>query len=413
MNKRDLNLQAWTLPSFGLVLLTFLISMGQLQRLELPQVALYAYDLLLGAWVVGVYLSQPQIILKVADTFKKMVKKNPVILGLLAVIGWGWFLAGVQGQFELRTWLYIIRFGVYALWGWSLYTLLATKQLPRLLSSLWLVWSAGMLIAWFGLWQYLFLPDTRFLVILGWDDHLGRLISTPLDPGFTGLLLVVTFLMSWKLPMARIIKVALSVGLVLLLALTYSRASYLAFGVGWLSFWWHQKNVTVLTRRQVTAGVLLFGILISVLVALRPYGGEGTLLLRTSTIAARIENMTQELHSLTLPEWLWGRGLFVFRDTPNPSLVQTQTGLHIPDHSTFPDNSIVWILSQLGILGLGLVLAVVWQLYQTWKSHPLLIGIFSAALVHSLFTATFTYSLFVIMWIWIVATETANAQKKN
>src|SRR3989304_8999963 len=44
-------------------------------------------------------------------------------------------------------------------------------------------------IAVFGLAQYILIPDTRFLAVLNWDDHYYRLLSTLLDPNFTGIIL--------------------------------------------------------------------------------------------------------------------------------------------------------------------------------------------------------------------------------
>ncbi|MDZ7586275.1 MAG: hypothetical protein U0946_00850, partial [Patescibacteria group bacterium] len=37
--------------------------------------------------------------------------------------------------------------------------------------------------------QYLFLPDTRFLLKFGWDEHYYRMIGTVLDPNYLGIML--------------------------------------------------------------------------------------------------------------------------------------------------------------------------------------------------------------------------------
>src|SRR3989338_6680935 len=40
-----------------------------------------------------------------------------------------------------------------------------------------------------GLGQYIFLPDTRFLLSYGWDEHYWRLIGTVLDPNYMGVMM--------------------------------------------------------------------------------------------------------------------------------------------------------------------------------------------------------------------------------
>jgi hypothetical protein len=54
---------------------------------------------------------------------------------------------------------------------------------------------AGSVAAFFGLLQYLFMPDLRFLYDIGWDMHYGRLAGTFLDPTFIGLILVLNILL--------------------------------------------------------------------------------------------------------------------------------------------------------------------------------------------------------------------------
>jgi len=85
------------------------------------------------------------------------------------------------------------------------------------------------LIAILGWMQLILLPDLTSLKFLGWDDHKYRLVSTLLDPGFTGIILVLGFLaaISKYFKEKSKLSLLLSALLVLTVVFTYSRASYL------------------------------------------------------------------------------------------------------------------------------------------------------------------------------------------
>ena len=52
----------------------------------------------------------------------------------------------------------------------------------------WVFWAMAAFVG-LGLGQYIFLPDTRFLLSYGWDEHYWRLIGTVLDPNYMGVMM--------------------------------------------------------------------------------------------------------------------------------------------------------------------------------------------------------------------------------
>ena len=95
------------------------------------------------------------------------------------------------------------------------------------------------ILAWI---QYLFLPDTRFLLRYGWDEHYYRMIGTVLDPNYLGVMLgMIGIYLIYKYTNRQIDKW----GKILLalifggLVVTYSRASWVAMvvvGIGYFVF---------------------------------------------------------------------------------------------------------------------------------------------------------------------------------
>lgn len=121
--------------------------------------------------------------------------------------------------------LYIVRFFIFILLGWLLYSgafLNLGKNTSNILSV------SGIVLAVLGLIQLLILPDLRFLEQFGWDPHYFRTASTFLDPNFLGSFLVLTLLLIRNKFLFAIIYLALLT--------TFSRGSYLAFLTCFLTF---------------------------------------------------------------------------------------------------------------------------------------------------------------------------------
>jgi putative inorganic carbon (HCO3(-)) transporter len=100
------------------------------------------------------------------------------------------------------------------------------------------IFSAAVIIAVIGFVQLAVYPDLSKLEQLGWDPHMGRLVSTWLDPNFVGgylafiICVMVGIILYHSKPSVKIALAVLAVVLGTALFLTYSRSAYLAVAAG-------------------------------------------------------------------------------------------------------------------------------------------------------------------------------------
>jgi O-antigen ligase len=196
-------------------------------------------------------------------------------------------------------------------------------------------------VALVGLVQYFFLPDLRFLFALGWDDHLYRLAGTFLDPGFTAIIIAFGAVLSLAEFLKRggkLFFLTLVVFLVSLL-LTYSRASFLAFGAALVVLF-------VKTRKKLILAVAAL-FLLAVPFLPRPEG-YGVRLERTHSIVSRFKN--------------YGQTFEIFKKSPLFGIgfnnICAAKALYLQDkapesHScSGADSSLLLVLATTGIAGL-------------------------------------------------------------
>lgn len=213
---------------------------------------------------------------------------------------------------------------------------------------------AGVVIAFFSIGQYVFLPDVRFLYYFGWDDHYFRAIGTFLDPGFNGLLLVLSFFVVLQNLMTiddRKLKIVIEnrkligAGLVILIAiaLTFSRTAYLVLIIGLTVFLIVKKKFKILI-----SALVLFSII--VLVLPKP-SGEGGNLLRKSTLFARLDNYRQ-LSLIIKDNFLIGVGFNALRPALYKYDYLSMENWETSNAGAGADNSFLFILATTGIIGL-------------------------------------------------------------
>lgn len=241
----------------------------------------------------------------------------------------------------------------------------------------------------FGWFQYSVFPDLRSLILYGWDDHLFRLVSTFLDPGFTGLILSLGFVIS----LARYLKrrsatLALStVFFLVTIGFTYSRASYLALLAGALTLFYLQKKIRLFLF--VFLGLVLVAIFLP-----RPQG-EGVHLERLSSIYKRIWNYEDSIQVIKkFP--LFGVGYNNLCEAKIKYLGATNSDSHAC--SGF-DSSILLILATLGVAGL---IIFVYLIVSIWKLTTVN---FYGTVFKSSLAAIFVHSLFVnsLFYPWVLA----------
>lgn len=241
------------------------------------------------------------------------------------------------------------------------------------------------LIALLGFIQYAFIPDFRGALSYGWDDHLYRLVGTFLDPGFTGILLVLGFVVSfylWEQTRKKVYGVG-NIFLLVALLLTYSRASYLAyFAVSGLLF--------LFVRWSMKKYIVIFAVLFILSLPLLPRPeGEGVKLERTSTVHTRVSNYEE-----TLIMWrespLVGLGFNTLCFARNRYISQSSP----ESHSCFgADSSVLLILATTGVLGFIVFLQTMWRITKSsLVTHE---GrLFFASLCALFVNASFVNSLF-------------------
>jgi hypothetical protein len=288
------------------------------------------------------------------------------------------FLLGFSQQPALwsQAFLYFFRLAIY------LFLPFAFPRIrgPKFILNVFLLW--GICITVFGWVQYFFSPDLRFLYIFGWDDHYFRLVSTFLDPTFTGLLLVLCSFVSffcfrlYRRPRYLL----LSFIFLLTTFFTYSRSSYLAFFIGFIPF---------LGKRTL----LFLGMIVFVFVLIFPFlprpGGEGVNLLRTQSVLLKGKNFS-EGWSLFSHSPLFGVGYNYLCGYRTDSTL---------GHSCFGlDTSLLFLLVTTGVFGL----VIFWNYFKNLyamipgDSKTVFLSCSIAIGVHSLFSNSLVYS-------WVLA----------
>lgn len=399
------------------VIFLFLLLLGQLQRVQLTaNIAFYLHELLIGFWLAAVFLGQKRR-LGFINIIKTRINQN-------RWLGW-FFLWGTVSlishqlfsSFQLRPWLYLLRLSVYLGFALSLQLQLIRKQFSIKLKNKQVkllpisLAAAGVLAAIFAWFQYGLMPDARHLARLGWDVHYFRLMGFYLDPNFTGLILTIAGLNLFRyLPTHPFVslkrktktvfyippaaKLPIYGLLIAAVAFTYSRSSYLAFTASLAMI---AIRFRVDQQRMKSGKLIIVGLLFLLSLPFLPKpGGEGVNLTRTSTIKSRVETNQTSLNQIRGGDWVWGQGLFAatISDEQNPDSPT-------PVHAHFPDNIIVFLTANTGLIGLLFFsLAIInWSAALYRQDYYQLIILWSVV-GHSLFNLSL-HEPFVLLWLLI------------
>lgn len=231
----------------------------------------------------------------------------------------------------------------------------------------------------FGWFQFVIFPDIKPFFVYGWDMHLFRLVGTFLDPTFLGLIIVFGLIISIN----RLIKfrkkkyLAITLFLLLSLAFTYSRASYLAFlgGVFVLGFVW----------RRFKRILILISILIIVALMLPTARNHSIELTRTFSISARLNNYKEAIQVF--------KKFPVFGVGYDNLCVARNRYIGIEDFSSHAcsgsDSSLLLLLATTGMVGLTVFMFNLFNISKLLKSNNerlVLISSSVALLIHSFFS---------------------------
>lgn len=260
--------------------------------------------------------------------------------------------------------LYLIRVIIYpTLYYYSLS--LEKKELLQVTSLSFAIFT------FIGLTQYLFVPDLRFLKLLGFDDHLYRLAGSLFDPNFAGAIFAsVIFFFIYSGQHALVFLSLLS------LVLTFSRASYLAFILGCILYAFAFKKNKVL----FAIAILCVGVVLSP----KPFG-EGVNLLRTFSVHSRLGSWADGI-SLFIQKPIFGWGY--------------NTLSYINQKNNLLSNSFIQILATSGLLGF---LSFLYLLQKIFKTIPKINQVvLLSILIHSFFNNSFFY-IWIMALFWLAA----------
>ncbi len=273
----------------------------------------------------------------------------------------------------------------------------------------------GSAVGFFALIQYFLWPNLKALEVLHYDPHFYRAVGTFLDPGFTGIILVLTLILisnnifnesSQKIFDKKSLAInhyLLFLILYLVLALTYSRASWLAFFI----------SMTLLSvyKKSWKLFLLVVGVLTLTLIFIPRPTGEGGKLSRTYTIQARIKN-TQQALKIIREKPFFGVGFNTLRyyqksqgflDKENWQLNKAGAGL---------DNSWLFLLATTGIFGFFTYLWLWGKIVKNSQRNFLVLISLSALLTHSFFLNSLFYP-WVMAWLWLLLSFSWEKFKEN
>lgn len=290
--------------------------------------------------------------------------------------------------------LYLWRFISYSL---LTVVVLNSKELKKY--AYLALWNCGVVLGILGLIQYFLYPNLRNLSYLGWDPHEYRIFSTLLDPNFTGIILVLTLILSNYLIQQRNHKNVLWNKFVIMVSgvtflaflLTYSRGSYIAFIVS-LFVW------SLVTRRLKFAVMATIVFLGSILFLPHPRG-EGVRLLRSISVQSRWENSLAAIQIFS-QQPLFGVGFDTLRFVREKTEIDSGT-IDVSHSGAGFHNSWLFILTTTGIFGF-IAYGFIWRnIYIFTKEKELLLTTFTAVGVHSLFDNSLFYP-WVMVWLWLL-----------
>lgn len=290
--------------------------------------------------------------------------------------------------------LYALRLAAYSLFFAASFILVQKSERVKafVFSALTYI---GFFIAVFGLFQYFFYPDIRPFTVWGWDDHLFRLVGTFLDPGFTSIFLVFGFLAALAKFFINRDKKLLAVlaVFILALALTYSRAGYVAFLAGILTF--------LFAKRNLKKALVIAGLFAMIVLLIPSFGSEGVRLGRTKSIFARLESYSEAV-SIASKSPVFGMGFNNLCIAKDKFLGQP---VNFESHACSGiESSLLMILATTGIIGL---IVFAYLIYWIVREIPkdiygvTFISSLVALLVHSLFVNSLFYP-WVMGWMGLL-----------
>lgn len=344
-----------------LLLSIFVWPFGQLLAFQVETIptTIYLLDICLGLTTISLLLSAKYRKKISADFLFKPLCIFLSIASLSLLIN----VHNLSWENLLVSLLYLARLFVYP----SVYFAIKFTPFKRLKIPLLVSFTIFCIL---GVAQYIFLPDMRFLKQIGFDDHYYRLIGSFYDPNFTGAILAGAALF-----MVALSQWIVAIPLIIMLAVTFSRASYLIFALGLVFILLQQKKIVYLS--------LLLILAIVIVIIPKPFG-EGVNLYRTFSIFSRFDS--------------WNNGINLFLQKPvfgwGYNTLRSLRGERFQI-----DNSYIYIAATTGILGLTSFLYLLYKSIKNINRLPEKV-FFLSIILHSFFNNSLFYIwIFFVSWV--------------
>lgn len=402
----------------GLIILLAASVFGQLVRvLVFSKIALTASDiaLILVALPMMAFITYRRMWLKaIKYVFRDQIWRYLALFTVWALISLIFNASQYAGSEIFASFSYWARLALIVCVTVGMSYLLDQRQDRRVVSYFILFSTTALVI---GFVQLYFLPDLIGLASEGWDPHIGRLVSSFLDPNFFAAYLVILMTISLGTALNRSMKRPYKwlLWLVFVLAwiglyLTYSRSGWL---VGFIAVslvaWPKSWRLSVLIAAIFIAVVFLPG-------RLGDRIQQSTSFINTSTVtatsgdasaAARAES-SKQAWDLAKTNLLTGVGYNTYGYAMVKHGIFQSSQLQVRS-SMGTDNSFLYVLATTGIVGLLLFLAFYFRMMVEFFKHrtrPEAWQLFCVGLafaVGAFFNNIFFYMPIIITWWTLIA----------
>lgn len=382
-------------------IITLAIIAGQIIRIRIGSGGITLLDLVIIAFCTwGLFRS------------KFRLKKPPksivaaFIFVLVATVSLIFTPLHLQPLEYLTSFSYIIRFTLYILFAWLIFSKSFGDFQKEIHNTL--IYS-GLGLAILGLLQFIFLPDLGFLTKEGWDPHYFRTVSTFLDPNFAGAFFVLTLILLFKNAQTsypqtsyfrgrntmtpRVLYILFIITFLALLT-TFSRSSYLMFLISGLSLSFFKKSKSLVLIVITLFLVLLLGFKIYTQLISKPRNID-----RGQSASFRLNT--------------WQQGLILFQKFPilgvgfnayKFALKEFELGNQqfLQNHgSTGNDSSLLFVASTTGIVGfvsyLFFLISLIWE-----TKNYTLISIILGLMIHSIFSNSLFFPP-ILLWLLLTS----------
>jgi O-antigen ligase len=327
----------------------------------------------------------------------KVIRTESVIIKVFFLFSTVLFLSLIFSPLHLTinerviSGLYLCRFFLY----FSIFIAFKLLFIKKAIKPIYITNSliiTGLVLSIIGWIQYFLYPDLRNLMYLGWDPHYMRIFSTYFDPNYLGLILVLT-LISLSTITNSVKKWIIGCLLVITLAFTYSRSSFLSL------FFISVINL-IFKKKWMTTALVGAVFIILLLLLPRPLGNESVKLERIFTLTERVTQW-KEAGDIISNYPILGVGFNTLRFARR-NLSLTSAEFLMGHSGAGVDNSFLFIGVTSGIIGLlSFIFLLIILFIKISYTAKLILG---AILIHGFFLNSF-FLPFVMMWFWLVIAD--------